>query len=299
MKVLRVPLGAAAYNSMVAALSELGELDTAVKYLNEYKRTGQVIPIEFYQTILVLYGKLGHVTEMEQIYERVTQTERRHCKAEKTLMLLNALMSGYSYAGSWKKVWVLWNHLRSNSTLYSLPNPIQINGNVFTNIGSDITTRYFGVNAVTVCVIIDALGFSKQLQRIRMVWKDLLGSNFPFVLNNLTSLTEALIRCGQYDEAVELVLQLKDKYGMEPDAKMIRNTLALLPEPRISSARQELISKYPAIAPSISLNHIGKLAIEFPPKTDDGLSLKHFKDRFTKKKSIPVLFPPIQELVEK
>jgi pentatricopeptide repeat protein len=291
MKSLRVPLDASAYNAMVAALSDLGELDLAFKYFNEYVRTKQPVPMEFYQTILVLYGKQGKVSEMEILYERVSRAEKVKMDVDRSLMLLNAVMTGYTYGGAWKKVWLLWNRLRLNASKQHTP--IKLNGDVFTNAGLQIVTRRFGVNTITVSVMMDALGFSNQLDLIRKVWKDLEDSQFPFVLNNVTSLAEALIRCRQYDEAIDLVLNLQ-KYGMQPDLKILRNTITMLPEAYRLKALDLFKKKY-KFEEAILKKHMNMPTFIY--SKDKGVSMKKFKDQLEERNGLWLL-PPINDLVE-
>jgi hypothetical protein len=299
MRHLRIPLNSSAYNSMVAALIELREFDLAEKFVNEFKKTRQPFTLEFHQTLLVMYGKQGKITEMEALYDHVTKIMTLNAKT--SLMLLNALMSGYSYGGVWKKVWVLWNRLFSNhsfSNVQDQPKIVSRYSDVFNNLSSEITLRHYGVNAITVCVIIDTLGHTKQLKRVHEIWKDLQARRFPFVLNNVTSYMEALLRCEQYEEAIELVLNMKQVYGMEPDAKMLRNCLGLLSPHLYDDVKRKLQDRYPHIHFTLQ-----KQVFPFPStapvpneKQDSGLSINDFQKQLINRNGVWLL-PPIQDLV--
>jgi hypothetical protein len=297
MRQLRVPLNALAYNSMVSALMELQEFDVAEKYVSEFKRTRQPFTLEFYQTMLVMYGKQGKITEMEALYDQVTKVISLNAKS--SLMLLNALMAGYSYGGVWKKVWVLWNRLLSShaARIHQDAKILPRYAEVFNNLSSEIVMRHYGVNAITVCIIVDTLGYTKQLKRLREIWKDLEKRQFPFVLNNLTSYMEALLRCEQHKEAIELVLNLKAIYGMEPDSKMLRNCLTLISPQLYNDVKTAFQKAYPHI-------HLNQTKTLPPAKMsladtnlDSGLPMNDFQNGLLNRNGVWLL-PPIRDLVE-
>ncbi|XJO73857.1 hypothetical protein BDV3_004769 [Batrachochytrium dendrobatidis] len=64
-----------------------------------------------------------------------------------------------------------------------------------------------GVTPVTFCLVLDALGFAGDLEVLDKVWQQVVDvDKFPISPNCTTSYMEALMRCGQTDRAMEVVI---------------------------------------------------------------------------------------------
>ena len=255
MKNKKVPLDAAAYTSLIAAHSDSNLLHNALQYFREFLATKQQPTPEMFACVIVINGKLRNIAAMERLYHRATSQSKRLAKSL-SMMLLDALITGYSYGGEWEKAHIIWERLRSqnkkvskltSSNLSLDPQPIR--PDIFMQVGSNFTLETFGVDTVTICVILDALGKAQQLDKVRQVWKDIRDSNMPLVLNNITSYVEALLRCEQYDEALTIVLALENDFGIRPDKKLLLNTATLMSRDRYHSTVDLLRQRFPDIQP--------------------------------------------------
>lgn len=250
MKRFKIVLDAAAYNSIIAAHSDANLIEKAADLYQEFKQTGQYTTPELINTMIVLLGKQGRILKMESLYQKATNTPTNRMSSTANMILLNSLMTGYSYAGQWKKALVLWNHLRAQKQDFNATNATNATFspqiNLFNNMATESAIARFGFDAVTLCVILDTLGISKQLKKVRQVWHDVIKNKFPLTLNNITSYVEALLRCSEDEEAVQIVLNLSN-FGLYPDRKILRNCIHLLPIEKRAEVSRKINEKYPDI----------------------------------------------------
>jgi pentatricopeptide repeat protein len=246
MQQNHVPLDAAAYTSIIAAHSDVGLFSSAREFFQEFQKSGQKPTIEMYSTMIVLYGKIGDIPAMEKLYHNVTRNYSHRLTKQYSMVLLNSLMSGYSFGGQWEKALILWNRLRSEIRPSDSKLAIKSLPDVFMRTSQEMTVKSFGVDPITVCIIIDALGFAERLEELRSVWKDIQTSGIPLVLNNITSFVEALIRCKQDEEALGIVLDL-ETWGFYPDSKILRNTVTLMDKEKRNFVLEKIQSKYPDV----------------------------------------------------
>jgi hypothetical protein len=94
-----------------------------------------------------------------------------------------------------------------------------------------------GVTPVTVCITIDALGFSQSLDRLRSLWTKLHGVGFKLSENCWLSYIEALIRCGQKEEAQSLFREMQSTFK-NPTLKTLTNYVQMMGDERIAEEVQ-------------------------------------------------------------
>ena len=253
MKSLKVPLDAAAYTSIIAAHSDKNLQHNALEFYKQFIATKQTPTLEMYACVMVLHGKLKNISSLERLYHVATGQTKRLTK-NYSMMLLNALITSYSYGGEWQKALTVWNRLRAqfNQDCRAVKRTSAVSPalpDIFMQTSSSMTLQMFGVDTVTICVILDALGKAQRLDEVRSVWDDVRSNNMPLVLNNITSFVEALLRCEQANEALDLVLKLQDKFGIEPDRKLLLNTATLMPVSRYAETVEILKKRYPDVQP--------------------------------------------------
>ena len=297
MKQLNVPLDAAAYTSIIAAHSDSNLLHNALEYFKQFLATKQQPTMEMFSTLIVINGKLKNISAMEKLYHRATGYSKRLTKSM-SMMLLDSLITGYSYGGEWQKALIIWNRLRGQIKLKQNPDPPPIiksaMPDIFMHVASQMTLETFGVDTVTICVILDALGKAQRLSEVEMVWKDVRDSNMPLVLNNITSYVEALLRCEQYDQGLQVVLNLEKEFGIKPDKKLLLNTATLMPRDKYHSTVDVLKQKYPDIEVIYppDIRHASK-KVKLQANQNQGLTVDQLEKELRLKNGVWLL-PPMK-----
>jgi pentatricopeptide repeat protein len=287
MVQLKVPLNVEAYNSIIAAHSDLGLYAEAENFFNQFLQTGQKINIPMYCTMIALYGKRGMVGKMEHLYFSVSQDISLGPSAYSASTLMNSLMTGYSYCGQWEKVFAIWNLLRSSvSSQAPLKQQMENFSDTFHILHSNIGTKLFGVNSVTVCIVLDSLGLARKLNHLRTVWEEINSIKMSLTLNNYISYIEGLLRCGEHQEAIDTIVNLPK--GVQPDTKLLRNALNLLPNSLRLDAYKLFIQKYPTVPLTYSMKDF-KNPNSIVRPIQHGLSSNQLKSQMKLKNGILVL----------
>ncbi|KAI8897327.1 hypothetical protein BC833DRAFT_594173 [Globomyces pollinis-pini] len=299
-----IALDTSCYGSIIAAYSDAGSYGKALQKYTEFKKTKLPMSLNLAGTMLVLYGRLGKVRDLENLYREVTRPDGG---LKPTMALMNALMSGYAFSNQWKKAYLLWKRL----WIDQLSDPFQntetfIDRDVasipvtsqaalfFTNLGNEIIRSNFGVDPVTACIILDALGFANRPTELQLVWNELNIKKFPITLNMITSYVEALVRCGLHNEAFYIVMNIERLYSYTPDIKLLRNFYNLLPSSLKSEATLKIIYSYPQIK-EIYLQEIEKIENldfnGFKPlqNVEEGIDLKDFESKIAIKNGLLLL----------
>ncbi|KAH6599227.1 hypothetical protein BASA50_003169 [Batrachochytrium salamandrivorans] len=130
----------------------------------------------------------------------------------------------------------------SMSSMQGIADPLQPNDtHSFRVMASPVTSSalfsqsmtvemVFGVSPITVCLVLDAAGFSRNLPVLDKLWRDLEVAQFPLSVNCYTSYMEALVRCGEVHRACAVITGhgSGDANGGDlPDLKMVDNFLKM------------------------------------------------------------------------
>lgn len=237
MKELKIPLDAEAYTSYIATHTGLGHYQESERLYKQFLKTGQSPTIQILSTQIILHGKLQNTQKLEEIYQTATN---KITSAYESSMLLNALICGYSYSNDHKKVMQIYNLLKKGKSKN------QRKAEVFNRLESDIDNENFGINNVTLCVVIDSIGFNSNLKALEKCWKESVDSGIYMGVNVYTSLMEAYLRLGEVDKGVDVVLAYK-----KPNFKMLRNCLDLVPD----SKRKEVYEIFRKEFPEINVDY--------------------------------------------
>ncbi|KAI9355422.1 hypothetical protein DFJ73DRAFT_825597 [Zopfochytrium polystomum] len=86
----------------------------------------------------------------------------------------------------------------------------------------------FGVDRLTVSVILDCAGFAGDAKTLDEIWKSVLDARFPLDVNNYISYGEALARCGESSRAYRAVFVALKEAGWELTPKCFWSLIPLL-----------------------------------------------------------------------
>ncbi|KAI9006118.1 hypothetical protein BC832DRAFT_469651 [Gaertneriomyces semiglobifer] len=119
-----------------------------------------------------------------------------------------------------------------------------------------------GVESATACVAIDACGMFNRLDALRDVWTRLRRKEAELDIpkrdwtNIYTSYIEALIRCGELADAVQVLIRDVPRAQVKPDAKMFSTCLRMLAARdrtgQLVSHVRRLLEDYPALAEEVA-----------------------------------------------
>lgn len=234
-----------AYASIIGSCSKVDRLDLALMYYKMCrKHHAGDNPPSLLAVMLVINGKLGKVEQMEKMYR--IATEKRILDRYNSSVLTAGLMSGYGWAGQWKKVMLLWERLFETGKVSREPVKKHFpSKDSFSTLSMVQIQRKFGVTPVMLSIAIDALANAKKHPRVVNLWDSVIKANFPFSLNCLTSLVEAHCRCDRWRLGLKVIIDMEEDWRTKPDMKTIRNFLSLIPAEHFTDAKAALIEKYP------------------------------------------------------
>jgi protein-arginine kinase activator protein McsA len=237
MKDLKIPLDAEAFTSYIATHTALGHYQESERLYKQFQKTGQTSTIQILSTQIILHGKLQNTKKLEEIYHTATT---KITTTYENSMLLNALICGYSYSYEHKKVMQIYTLLKKGKSKN------QRKAEVFNRLESEIDNENFGINNVTLCVVIDSIGFNSNVKALEKCWKESLDSGIYMGVNVFTSLMEAYLRLGEVDKGVDVVFNYK-----KPNFKMLRNCLDLVPD----SKRKGVYERFRKVFPDIDVEY--------------------------------------------
>ncbi|KAJ3043298.1 hypothetical protein HDV00_005301 [Rhizophlyctis rosea] len=103
--------------------------------------------------------------------------------------------------------------------------------NPVTLLGSTTNTpllKSHGVLPLHISLILDALGFAHRKIELRTLWSSVKASGYPLTENCYTSYIEALVRCGECEDAVRVLREEMWEDGIAVGEKTVRNLKGLL-----------------------------------------------------------------------
>lgn len=175
------------------------------EFITDIKRAGQRMDAKMYTTIVsrftrFLRNRRRQLTESDLVEmfpsaedTSVSQTLHLVRKLHGTIRLdsfldvdiplLNALMDAYNQLGAWPECFTVWQEL------------------VDQHAWTDDKAAY----QPSLSIILDACGYSGQLERGRRIWRWAMSGGVPVNRNNVAAWVECLCRSGRVEEAAELV----------------------------------------------------------------------------------------------
>jgi tetratricopeptide (TPR) repeat protein len=246
MLALRMTLDPVIYGTLIASFSGAGAVTEAWKWYRKFLKLNIPTPYTMYPTLIVLHGKERNVDQMERLYNKVVSTPGLSSPVYSTI--LNALTTGYGYAGQWKKCLLIWDRLWKSPSAQFPFAQWSVQPQFFHEKTISIVSEHFGVSTVLVSIVLDALGSAKRLTEIERVWEQIISNKFPISNNCVTSYVEALVNCERYDQSFNVICSMESLYNFPPDLKTVRNFLTMLPPSRLQGFREKIAAYYPQFA---------------------------------------------------
>nr|KAJ3418890.1 hypothetical protein HK105_007706 [Polyrhizophydium stewartii] len=259
MQQLGLGTNVRAYNAIIAAHVDAGDVHGAMQLYEELVKRGHSPTAPLLRTLVCLYGRAGQAEDMEDVFMRIVQPDPHSDKMLRPNSEdLVALMTGYSFSNKlghavavWLTMWRWRDGARGSrqsnarkqasvieslvpakdaravaallEPVLSLPQQVRI------GVYDAMHQSAFGVPTSAVSVIFDVLGFMRRVDAIDELWSELRASRFPLSENNFTSLMEALFRSGEFERAIDVPLFLVQSQGnLAPSLKMLRNLIAMI-----------------------------------------------------------------------
>ncbi|KAJ3213933.1 hypothetical protein HDU67_002299 [Dinochytrium kinnereticum] len=190
------------------------------------KGNGKVIRIGRASTyaLMVSHGKARNEQLVDAVWEQLKRLEEVQAGVLKEIKgkggygmnEINVFIQVYNYLGNLDKAMAMW---RSSFTVPAI-RPENAKSEVEQTRPAELTTTnrvvksssaakglvdLYGVDRITVSLIIDTVGANSTLPALQSLWSGLVASGFPMDLNNWISYLEALARLGANKEMLELV----------------------------------------------------------------------------------------------
>ncbi|KAJ3188071.1 hypothetical protein HK101_009227 [Irineochytrium annulatum] len=245
--------------------------------------------------LMLAHAKLGDAAAVDRVFEQVHRIEawlgtrqdhdQRNSLNEKNVRLQCCMLlkQGDAAMEIWEGMWMKPPKGISPSPVDTLmvfegaeKGGVTLGGGSFawttsgerivsSSSSSFLLSDRFGVDRITVSLILDAMGYCGRLEDVKRVWAEVAASKFRLDHNNWVSYAEALARCGCGADAAEAIVGEEGmiaKSGIQPVAKAWWAIVPLLgAREHVTRMWGVLVEEYPELEGEIRMK-LGKWALK-------------------------------------